>query len=318
MNSVNKALLICSTMMVAQTAYGAIIPLGSQSISMRVNAYHNSDSSSQSGTGSLGIADSVFAGDEVVERNRYGDTIHSVKLTADAFAFASRLSIGASANVHVTAANGVTGFYGTGGTAFSQASLTRYFEVNAPGLTGQYGTMVVPLLVSGNILTGGASQFGTADNRAYALLWATGLAADNNCRSAAGACNEVSNYGGQSSAYATIPGTLTLSIPVRFGYVNNFSMELWASADATAVAESYSTVGSLAEVNFHHTVNWGGISNILDSNGHVVNGWTIQSEPGIDLTAPVPVPASIFLFLSGLGLLGLKPLRWNAPAVQPA
>lgn len=291
-------------MVFAQSAYAAVIPVGIQSVSMRVNAYHDSDSSSKQTSGSVVLRDSVSASDTGVIQNALGDTTHYLLVEAKASAFAGTTSLGASAFSTAQSAIGVSGFYGTGATAFSQAQLTQYFQVDAPGLTGQNGIMQVPLLISGDISINGdgGEPFGYTQARAYALLWATGLPANNNCRSAASACNEQSydESNGVISQPSTIPGTLTLNIPIRFGDIGSFSLQLWASADATAVAANNGTANQNAEANFLNTVTWGGISNILDKNGNIVSNWAIQSAPGVDLASPVPVPAAFYLFLTGL------------------
>ncbi|MRR49878.1 MAG: PEP-CTERM sorting domain-containing protein [Rhodocyclaceae bacterium] len=70
---------------------------------------------------------------------------------------------------------------------------------------------------------------------------------------------------------------------------------------------------STAGTDFSHTVTWGGVVGIYDSNGQLLSDYSLTSASGSDwtkpFTAPVPEPEAYAMMLAGLGLLRLLARR---------
>jgi hypothetical protein len=59
-------------------------------------------------------------------------------------------------------------------------------------------------------------------------------------------------------------------------------------------------------VDSQHTFGWQGLSNVQDEFGNLVD-YSVTSDSGTDWSMPanvVPIPAAVYLFGSGLALLG--------------
>lgn len=84
------------------------------------------------------------------------------------------------------------------------------------------------------------------------------------------------------------------------------------SFSATLQSEgNYFGTRGTAEVDGYHSLYWGGISQVLDQNGHAIT-FSISSNSGIDYSrslAPVPEPETWAMLLAGLSLVGLARLK---------
>ncbi len=140
--------------------------------------------------------------------------------------------------------------------------------------------------------------------------------------------NWVADSGGlQKSAYGKystfIPGT-QIAIPFTFSVVNGLATELsyfmegiaQASANFGAcpatggLCDVVELAGRTANLDYSHTLVWGGVTVTDFTYGNVVN-FTNSSTSGFNYAdaygSSIPVPAAIWLFGTGLiGLLGLR------------
>lgn len=113
----------------------------------------------------------------------------------------------------------------------------------------------------------------------------------------------------QMDPTSSLSGTFSFDIPFTFGtpFLMNASLTAFTQAMASApgdLASAYSNFGSSGY--------WGGISDVHLADGTVLSGYSLASDSGFDWSnayptaAPVPVPAALWLFGSGLlGLIGV-------------
>lgn len=97
-------------------------------------------------------------------------------------------------------------------------------------------------------------------------------------------------------------------IPFTFG--QEFGIDMSFSATLQSEGNYFGTRGT-AEVDGYHSLYWGGISQVLDQNGHALT-FSISSNSGIDYSrslAPVPEPETWAMLLAGLSLVGLARLK---------
>lgn len=216
-----------------------------------------------------------------------------------------------------------TGFYGAGALAEANASALVPFRFDDPTRTGQRGTMVAPLLVTGDVVldrgfydpVGGSS----ADGRAYVMLWGSGFGALDCGSNGANHCLDItSNYAGTVTKGQGATGSLLMQVPFVFGDWTQVHLQMWTRVRVDVSAgPGGGYIDHHGDSDFSHTLRWGGISSVLDSSGQPIADWTIQSVPGVDLTvAAVPEPQQWALWLCGL--VGLGALSHRRRAVAPA
>ncbi len=120
----------------------------------------------------------------------------------------------------------------------------------------------------------------------------------------------------ETNPSSSLTGVFSFDIPFTFGTAFQMSADLTAFTQAMAsapndLASAYSNFGSSGY--------WGGISSVHLADGTVLSGYSLASESGFDWSnayptaAPVPVPAALWLFGSGLlGLIGVARRKKDA------
>lgn len=218
------------------------------------------------------------------------------------------------------------GTYGTG-TIITQGRVSASvpFRVNSPTLNGQAGVMQVPIFITGSLgLSAGFSTNypGHASGEAEVLFDVSGnvLNPQSGCVGFV-RCQKIGDIGGSvATSGRPIDGTVFVELPFYFGQWTSYSMQLQTRAGANATAIANNLAPDRADVGFRanspffgYEVKWGGISAILNDQGlPVTAAWTVESLPGVDLVAPVPLPSSgIFM------LLGLITVSWLKRQSQP-
>jgi hypothetical protein len=123
-------------------------------------------------------------------------------------------------------------------------------------------------------------------------------------------------------ANITIPLTIFLrqGQPTPFDY----TLELKGSAVASSTSHDINSptinpgaISAFFDVDFSHTLKWGGITSVTDANtGEPIDGWTITSASGFDYSQPAPEPSTVML--AALGGLALVALRWRHAGLRPS
>jgi hypothetical protein len=281
---------------------------GQSTLNLFVNAYHDQQSFSQSGSSGTILQAQLQAEDHTrssttVFPNNYGSDHY-----ANAFGsvWAKELKLYASAR-HVAWID--QGTYGVGGLAEAYASVTVPFLFQQLSLTGTAGTMVVPLIVTGDATLDAGfynpSTFANTDGRAWVSFSATGLSSNPDCASVGQQCRDISsNYQGTVVKGNGIAGTWMVNIPFTFGSWSSYYLGAYSHVRVGGNAGWGQSVDHEGESDFSHTLRWGGISDVLDASGNSVSGWSVQSLLGVDLTTPVPEPSTWAQMLAGLGVFG--------------
>lgn len=115
----------------------------------------------------------------------------------------------------------------------------------------------------------------------------------------------------QSLGNAT-PGTFLFTMPVIFG--SPLDLRIYASVDASSSAENHYNPGVIDSLDMtglaslEHTVAWGGITELRDDNGVIINDFSaLSTTSGFDYAnayvSSVPAPPAAWLLGSGLIVL---------------
>lgn len=203
-----------------------------------------------------------------------------------------------------------TGYYGANALADANAQVTVPFLIDDPVLHGQRGTMVVPLLVSGDVMLDpgfySSNNGSSASGRAYVMLWGNGFGALDCGSNGANHCLDVaSNYAGTQTKGQGVSGVLEMRVPFVFGDWSQVSLQMWTHVAVSVTAGAGGGfIDYHGDADFSHTLRWGGISQVLDSSGQALSQWSVQSVPGVDLrVAAVPEPGRWALLGGGLLML---------------
>jgi len=182
---------------------------------------------------------------------------------------------------------------------------------SAPGLAGQAGLWIFTLDISGTMAaTGfaGLAQFHvTGYKDGFQLMLNAQFDPGNS--DPISTDRQAAQWGLATSAAGesfsrTIDDTVTFAVPFTWG--TEFDLGIFAAARAGKRSSSGVPGISTADLDFLHTLTWGGTVGVF-ANGVEVFDYTQISGSSIDWSVPtaVPVPAMVLPFLFGLGgLLG--------------
>jgi len=99
------------------------------------------------------------------------------------------------------------------------------------------------------------------------------------------------------------------------GYDLEFDLTVAGSAQASSaryVDAGTGTVSSVFNASFGNTLEWGGITSVTDADtGEPITDWSVTSASGFDYSQvyPAPLPSSVILLVSGMGVLWV--LLWS-------
>lgn len=179
------------------------------------------------------------------------------------------------------------------GSAFARASFSL-----AGGLNSLSGATAVGAVgnstVNAIIRIDGGTVFSTSGQ----IVSRNGVITTNDMRR-----GQALNGAYQSDPVTGLTGVFSFDIPFVFG--TPFQMNAELNAFTQALASATGDVAS-AYSNFGSSGYWGGISGVHLANGTALSGYTLSSQSGFNwnnASSPVPIPAAMWLF--GSGLLGL-------------
>jgi hypothetical protein len=282
-------------------------PTGQTQLSLTASTYHDSKYFSETGLPGAPLATALSAADVIGPPDSSYGSMMFAKASGEVTATTIKLRSWARAYAFAQ-----TGYAGAGALAEANAYASVPFRMLDAARTGQQGTLVVPLLLNGDVvldpgfydITNGAS----AEGRAYMLLWASGLGAVNCGSNVANQCLDISsNYQGTRIIGNGASANLTLHLPFIFGDWTSFSMQLWTRVSVSVSAgPGGGFLDHHGESDYSHTLRWGGVDAVLDRKGQALaGGWTIESVPGVNLAiAAVPEPGTWAMWAAGLLALG--------------
>ena len=100
-----------------------------------------------------------------------------------------------------------------------------------------------------------------------------------------------------------------------WGYRLEFHLSVGGNAavsSARYVDAGIGTASSVFNASFENTLEWGGITSVTDADtGEPITDWSVTSESGFDYSQvyPAPLPSSVILLVSGMGVLWV--LLWS-------
>ena len=185
------------------------------------------------------------------------------------------------------------------------------WTISAPALTGTAGTLSGSVVVDADSLVS-LSAPGDYEGALAVAGWSF--------RADGGGFNVVDATGGRQidkagniTSYGD-PGTFNFQLQFIYGQQIDWDMIFRATSQIYGPVAENSGLFGTADVLFQNTIQWMGISSVLDANGQPVD-FSFTSESGVDWTQPVPlqaVPLPASVWLLGSGLLALIARRYRA------
>jgi hypothetical protein len=186
------------------------------------------------------------------------------------------------------------------------------WTISAPALTGTAGTLNAAVTVDADSLV---DVNATTPAGLYALA-----VAGWSFRVDGGGFNVVDATGGRQIDEAGVvqgygdPGTFNFQVDFIYGQPIGWDIIFVATSQVYGWVDDGGGLFGTAEVLFQNTIQWQGISSVLDANGQPVD-FSFTSDSGVDWTQSVPlqaVPLPASVWLLGSGLLTLIARRYRA------
>lgn len=202
---------------------------------------------------------------------------------------------------------------------FAQAG-SRWLDtwtINAPGLTGTPGRLNASVTVSASPQL---SLNAVVPSGLYAVAISGWSLSVNG-----GFLNGMSATGGGQldetgffQSYGN-DGTFNFDVNFVYGFETGLDVLFRATSQVYGWAEDGASLTGTARLDFANTIQWQGISNVVDENGDPVD-FSFASESGVDWTQPVPlqaVPLPASVWLLGTALAGLALRRVGSRKAHP-
>lgn len=224
--------------------------------------------------------------------------------------------------------NGSTATAFPGGSA--NAGWNDMFTLTGGGANGTTGIWITPIVLNGSmsaIGNGASGTFQVAAYKNYNVLQPYGNALNSQAYNAFTSLNtthngsdKYSSWDYQMAGFGVVDygpsdtdtlQTLTvtnrvINFAIPFTWGTAFEAGFYANLMAGERASGGFAGQNTTNLDFSHTLTWGGPGYVIGNGGNITN-FNIASTSGFDYSsAAVPLPATLWLFGSGLiGLLGM-------------
>jgi len=209
----------------------------------------------------------------------------------------------------------------SGGEAASRTSFQDYFQIDAPGLTGQRGyfTAQVSMPFTMSVQNGRWTNEGIYGQ---IKLESQGQVLDIYDMAA----GDSSLYGGYVVNHYNEGGSVRTDAPMilQVSFIYGEQISIFGALNTSVRASTgFGPVSYSDIMDASHSLYWNGISSVTDGNGRAVTAYSLTSDSGTDWTrnfavSPVPEPATWAMMLGGLGLLGAATKRRRVHPLQVA
>jgi hypothetical protein len=192
--------------------------------------------------------------------------------------------------------------YSAGASVTGSASFEDTLTVNAPGMTGQNGSMQVSMVLDG-VLSESIPANETSLDYARATvnfsLWATSSLGSPTTGVSYGQIDAYDGFSVQNELY-------DLSIPFVFGEA--FTIGAFLNTSSTVQMPNFP--GSTSAISaFAQTALWQGIASVEDSTGTEVLDYAVSAESLTDYRGPITIPEPGTLALAPFCLFGVLHVR---------
>jgi hypothetical protein len=225
--------------------------------------------------------------------------------TSEARASASfgELKVYAENHVNIAGSGPFYPSYYTSAEAYFRDTLT----IDAPGLTGQSGTVNVKFTLEGDLsmsARGDASLSSTPEDYSSTFTYYFQKIGYGNLSQGTQTEFFDGTVTADNHSFSIAPFLNTeLTIAVPFTYGTPFDVKLTIQAASYAKTQ----YGGDGIADAEHTVTWGGFASVLDSGANTVTNYSTSSDSGVNYAAPVPEPATAGLLMFGMaGLLSRR------------
>lgn len=159
-----------------------------------------------------------------------------------------------------------------------RASFADDVIIDAPGLTGQTGTLTVKFTITGELTSSSLRTPQTYDNSAKAEF---SFRVDGNQKSYGS--RRVTSSG---DVFGGNKGFLNQEQSVTFGFVYGTPFEIML--EIIARSDAYGDGGGDTSADLENTATWGGFGAVKDKNGTIITAYTVSSTSDFDYSQALP------------------------------